>query len=173
MAHYYDSIPESIKQLSDQDAVEAYARDADIPAKSIIGLTDAQLDAVPIPNTWSIRQIVVHLMDSDLIAAYRMKRIIAEDKPKLDIWDENAFVPNLHYERLSAAKAAELFRVNRQFTADILRGLPPEAFKRFAQHPEVGELPLGALVRLYVNHVHHHLAFIEKKRKLVGAGPIA
>ena len=172
MAHFYEMIPDSVRRLSDQQAVEAYSAGADIPARSIVGLTEAQLDALPIPNTWSIRQIVVHLMDSDLIAAYRMRRIIAEDRPRLDVWDENAFVPNLHYERLSASKAAELFKANRLFTADILRKLSADAFKRVAQHPEIGELPLVELVRLYVHHVHHHLAFIEKKRKLVGAGPI-
>jgi|CXWL01.1.fsa_nt_gi uncharacterized damage-inducible protein DinB len=173
MAHFYESIPEQVRRLSDREAVESYARDADIPARSIVGLTEAQLDALPIPNTWSIRQIVVHLMDSDLIAAYRMKRIIAEDRPRLDVWDENAFVPNLHYEKLSATKAAELFKANRLFMADILRNLPADAFERVALHPDVGELPLRELVRLYVHHVHHHLAFIEKKRSLLGAGPIS
>lgn len=168
MAHFYESIPEAVRSMTDQQAVEAYAQGADIPGRAIAGLTDAQLDAMPIPGTWSIRQIVVHLMDSDLIAAYRMKRIIAEDRPKLDVWDENAFVSRLGYEWLSADKAAELFSVNRVFMAEILQSLPSESFERVALHPEVGELPLGALLRLYVHHVHHHLAFIEKKRKMLG-----
>ncbi|QDV89997.1 Putative metal-dependent hydrolase YfiT [Phycisphaerae bacterium RAS2] len=172
MPHFYESIPEAVRSMTDQQAVEAYAQGAEMPARAIVGLTDSQLDALPIPGTWSIRQIVVHLMDSDLIAAYRMKRIIAEDRPRLDVWDENAFVPKLRYERQSASRAAELFRVNRLVMADILRGLPVDAFARVALHPEVGELPLGVLLRLYVHHVHHHLAFIEKKRNLVGAGSI-
>jgi hypothetical protein len=39
------------------------------------GLTWEQLFAYPIANTWSLHQIAVHIMDSDLIGGDRMKRI--------------------------------------------------------------------------------------------------
>jgi hypothetical protein len=47
--------------------------------------------AFPVPGTWSIQQIVLHMMDSDLIASDRMKRVIAEDRPTLIGYNETAF----------------------------------------------------------------------------------
>ena len=53
--------------------------------------------AYPVPGSWSIQEIVIHLVDSDLILADRMKRIIAEDNPTLIGFDETQFTRNLHY----------------------------------------------------------------------------
>lgn len=169
MAHYYDSIPEPVRKLTNTQAVERYAAGAEVPGKAIAGLTTEQLRAFPVPGTWSIQQIVAHLMDSDLIAAYRMKRIIAEDKPKLDLWDENAFVPGLRYQDLPAREVCELFRLNRTVLTHILRGLPDATFERTAIHQEMGPMTLGQFLRIYVNHLDHHMAFLKKKRELLGS----
>lgn len=175
MAHFYERVPESLRNLSNAEAVVQYAARASAPAEAIAGLTVSQLHAFPVPNTWSIQQIVLHLMDTDQVASYRMKRIIAEERPKLDCYDETAFAQRLHYHDLDAAHACEAFRLNRQLTAQLLRALPDDAFARVAQHPEIGELSLGQLVRLYCFHVDHHMRFlVEKKRLLTGGrGPSA
>jgi len=130
-------------------------------------LSPRQLNALPVPGTWSIQQIVLHLMDSDLIAADRMKRVIAEEEPQLIGYDETAFSRNLHYEKLDAQAACQVFALNRQLTAVILRNLPDEAFGRAGIHNEAGRLTLGQLVQTYVNHLEHHLRFIRQKREMV------
>ena len=37
--------------------------------------------AFPVPGKWSVQQLVMHMLDSDLVAGERMKRIIAEPRP--------------------------------------------------------------------------------------------
>jgi len=167
MAHFYAGVPEDVASLSHRDAVERFVAGAPAPGEAIRDLTREQLLSFPIPGTWSIQQIVLHLMDTDLIAAYRMKRIIAEDQPALDVYDETRFADRLAYDRQDASLACEAFRLNRLMVGNLLGGLPEEAFSRVARHPERGEMPLGAFVRLYVHHLAHHLRFIEAKRRLV------
>jgi uncharacterized damage-inducible protein DinB len=151
-----------------RELIEKYAADADVPAKSIAGLERADLLAFPVPGTWSIQQIILHLMDSDLIASDRMKRVAAEDRPTLVGYNETAFAKTLAYEHVSARDAAEIFRLNRLMTAEILRRLPPTAFGRAGNHTERGEVTLEQLLKTYVEHVDHHLKFIREKRKLLG-----
>lgn len=167
MAHFYEKVPEALRRLTNNEAIEAYAERAAIPGKVIAGLRKEQLLSFPVPCTWSIQQIVVHLMDTDLVAAYRMKRIIAEDRPMLDCYDETAFSQKLHYDKLDAAAVCEVFRLNRLLTATMLRSLPDGAFDRVAQHPEIGELSLGQLLRLYCFHVDHHMKFLNEKKEMV------
>ena len=62
----------------DRSWIERYAAGANVPAEAIRGLTPTDLNAFPVPGTWSIQQIVIHLMDSDLIGSDRMKRVAAE-----------------------------------------------------------------------------------------------
>ncbi len=169
MAHFYEAIPERIRALDDAEAVRRYVGGSGVPGEAIAGLSARQLSARPVPGTWSIQEIVVHLMDSDVIAAYRMKRIIAEEQPALDVWDENAFAARLGYENASPDEACELFRLNRLVTGRVLASLPPGAHERAGAHPQVGSLTLGHLVRGYVHHLDHHMAFLLRKRQMVSA----
>jgi hypothetical protein len=149
-------------------AVGRFASGASVPATWIRGLSPADLDAFPVPGTWSIRQLVLHVLDSDLIAAHRMKRIIAESNPLLIGYDETAFAKHLGYERVDVAAACECFRLNREVMVQILRGLPAEAFDRSGVHNERGKVTLLELVHMYGDHLDHHAPFLSAKRAKLG-----
>ena len=59
----------------DRTWIDRYEAGAELLAPAIAGLSSAELDAHPVPGTWSVRQIVVHLLESDLAAMHRMRRI--------------------------------------------------------------------------------------------------
>jgi hypothetical protein len=148
--------------------VEQYAAGAGLLSQAIVGLSREDFLAFPVPGTWSIQQIVIHLMDSDLIASDRMKRVIAEENPAIIGYDESAFAQKLFYDLLDPYAAADIFRSNRDMTAVILRNLPDEAFTRSGTHNERGKLTLSDLLATYVDHLQHLLHFIHHKRQLLG-----
>jgi hypothetical protein len=153
----------------DRTLIERYAAGASVPAEAIRGLTAAELNAFPVPGTWSIQQIIVHLLDSDLVGSDRMKRVAAEnDPPQLIGYDETAFAKNLHYEKIDPTQACDTFRLNRLLTATVLRNLPESTFERHGMHSERGKETLAQLVKIYVDHLDHHMKFIREKRKLLG-----
>ena len=152
----------------DRRIIEDYIAAASRPLAGIAGLTAADLDAQPVPGTWSIRQIVVHLMDSDLVASDRMKRVAALDEPALLAYDESAFASALGYEQTDAEIAARIFELNRKLTGDLLRRLADAAVARIGHHNEAGPMSLEKLVRTYVGHLEHHMGFLRKKRELLG-----
>ena len=67
---------------------------------------------------------MLHLMDSDLIAADRMKRIIAEDDPPTIGYNETAFSQKLFYNELDPFKAADIFQKEPRVNG---RDSPPPA----------------------------------------------
>lgn len=150
------------------DVIDAYERGAETPAGAIAGLSPAELDALPIPGTWSIRQIVVHLLESELAAVHRMRRIGAEESPLLIAYDESALARGLHYERCDLALATRMFADLRRFTAAWLRTMPPEAFARVGIHNLRGKVSLGEMVGMYVAHLNGHMTHLRKKRALLG-----
>jgi uncharacterized damage-inducible protein DinB len=152
----------------DRTLIEKYVAAATAPAGAIRGLSAQELNSFPVPGTWSIQQVIFHLMDSDLIASDRVKRVIAEESPPLLAYDETAFSKKLYYEELDPALACEIFRLNRQMTGAILRKLPDAAFARAGMHSERGRETLEDLVRIYINHVDHHMKFVKEKRRVLG-----
>ncbi len=153
--------------------IDAYLAGSAELLKSIWGLTHDQLHAKPADGTWTIHQIVIHMLDSDLIGTDRMKRIACMDTPLIVAYDENAMVRLPGTSELNAFAACEMFQKNRQMTATILRNLPTAAWERFGIHTESGKVTLGELLVKYTQHLDHHLKFIAAKRaRLEGTASI-
>ncbi|HXE52920.1 MAG TPA: DinB family protein [Tepidisphaeraceae bacterium] len=150
------------------ELIDQYEKGGDDLRMAVRGLAREDLVAFPVPGTWSIQQIVLHLMDSDLILADRMKRVIAEDNPSLIGYDESKFVKNLFYHEQSVEDAVNLFEMNRRNFARVLKKLPDAAFDRVGTHNERGPLKLSDLLSGAVNHLKHHLKFIVDKREKLG-----
>ncbi|MBW7905989.1 MAG: DinB family protein [Phycisphaerae bacterium] len=151
-----------------RELIERYASGADVLQRGIAGLTPAEIDSFPIPGTWSIRQIVLHLTDSELVDADRIKRLIAEDNALLIGYNENRFAARLQYPRRDVAAAAGLFRQLRQATAELLRLVPEEEYGRTAVHSERGTLTLRGMLEYAEAHVENHLRHLREKRRLLG-----
>ena len=149
-------------------AVEEYAGGIGLINYAIEGLTPEELTSRPGPGDWSIAQVVIHLMDSDLVGADRMKRVIAEENPTLLAYDENKWAKHLFYEEQSLETAATVFDLNRRQMASILRRLDDAAFSRSGRHTERGVETLAQLVNDYADHLDHHLRFIYEKRQRLG-----
>ena len=67
--------------MSIERLIDDYAAGPERLRQAITGMSNEQLDAKPIPGTWSTRQVVCHVADFEPIYADRMKRVIAEDEP--------------------------------------------------------------------------------------------
>ncbi len=131
------------------------------------GLTHDQLLAVPVSGTWSLQQIAIHLLESDLIAGDRIKRIAAMDRPLLIGYDETAFSKLPGINDIDAHESCDLFARHRAMVAITLRQLPDEAFQRFGIHSETGKVTLAEMVDQYINHLNGHMAHILRKKSMV------
>ena len=155
-----------------RDMIDQYEAGADKLGQAIRNLTREDLLAVPDPaakvGRWSIQQVVVHCMDSELVSVDRLKRMIAEDNPTLLGYDENRFVANLFYDEQPAGDAAAVVALVRKTFARVLRKLPPAAFERTGTHNERGRLTVGGYLKAVVEHLDHHVKFIHDKRAHMG-----
>jgi uncharacterized damage-inducible protein DinB len=137
-------------------------------AQAVAGLTPEQEQDHPIPGTWSIAELVVHLLDCDLVFADRMKRIIAEDSPKLEAFDESLWLARLGCQAGPVDEAVALFAANRKWMARILRAQDESTFARSGTHSEKGPQTLAVVLSYATNHLDHHLKFLYAKRAKLG-----
>ena len=154
------------------DLIDRYEAGADRLAQAIRNLTREDLLCLPDPaadvGRWSIQQVVVHCMDSEIVSVDRLKRMIAEDDPTLIGYDENRFVANLFYDEQPAEDAAAIVALVRRTFARVLRKLPPAAFERAGTHNERGRVTVGSYLEATVEHLEHHVKFIHDKRANMG-----
>jgi uncharacterized damage-inducible protein DinB len=150
------------------DVIDRYAAGGPVLAYAISGLTRAQETARPGPGAWSIAELVTHLLDTELVYIDRMKRVIAEDRPALQAFDETAWVARLDAQEMPVAEAVSLLIANRQWMTRILRRCGEGDFARVGIHSEAGPKTLAELVATTVHHLDHHLRFLYAKRANLG-----
>ncbi len=143
--------------------IEAYAAGADLLRESVAAADASQIDLRPIPGKWSIREVLCHLADSEIVYADRMKRVLAEDNPTFFEADPNLFLKSLRPEDRQLDQELEVIAVVRRHMLPILSALDSDAFQRGGQHSLDGPMTLATLLQRITDHIPHHAAFIDEK----------
>lgn len=131
--------------------------------KALEGATDAELDARPAPGKWSSREIVHHLADSEMTSAIRLRRLIAEDGPVIQGYDEAEYARRLHYDRPIETSLAA-FGAARACTVPFLERLTPAEWDRAGTHSESGAYSVDKWLQIYAVHAHNHADQIRRAR---------
>src|SRR5260370_8199411 len=106
---------------------------------SVAGLTDRELSAREAKGKWSIRQVIRHLADSELVWAYRLRLVLGQDRPPLTGYDQDLWAERLHYTDASVDESLDEFAVVRRSNLRLLTAVPPADLPRAAVHPHAGE----------------------------------
>jgi DinB family protein len=135
---------------------------------AVKGMTRDQLKARPVAGRWSTIEVIAHLADFEPIFAERMMRTISHERPLLLTADENLFASTLNYLDRDVEEELSIIEWTRKKMARILRGLKPDTANRVGVHAFKGLVSLEAQLTSAVNHIPHHVPFIEEKRKALG-----
>jgi hypothetical protein len=130
---------------------------------ALAGATDAELDARPGRNKWTAREIVHHLADSEMTSAIRLRRLLAEDRPVIQGYDQEEFARRLHYDRPIAA-SLRAFKAARETTGELLDRMTEEEWAREGTHSESGRYTVTRWLEIYAAHAHGHAGQIRRAR---------
>src|SRR5262249_25861892 len=147
------------------EVVEAYLAGGGALGRAGGGLDPAHLRARPVAGMWSTLEVVCHLADSEALFADRMKRVIALDRPALPFADPARYAAALAYHERDAREEVALIGLVRRQMARILRAQPAEAWRRAGVHSKEGGRTLEELLRKAIDHLEHHIEFIQDKRR--------
>ena len=147
-----------------QQLIAQYKAGYDEVVKALEGASDAELDRRPGPGTWSARDVVHHLADSEMTSAIRLRRLLAEENPVIVGYDEAEFARKLHYDRPIAA-SLEAFRWARVTSAELLDRMTEADWSRAGTHSESGPYPVTRWLELYAEHAIKHAAQIRRARR--------
>src|SRR5437764_12981920 len=102
-----------------QSLVAQYKAGYDEVAESLEGFPAEQLSAHLIPGKWSAREIVHHLADSEMNSAIRLRKLLTEDNPQIQGYDQESYAARLHYNERDIAPPLHALRRPRSTTAPL------------------------------------------------------
>jgi hypothetical protein len=142
----------------------------DTPAalrRAVDGMTAADLRRPEREGKWSVAQVLRHLADADLVWGWRLRLILAQDRPTLTGFDQDAWAERLHYDEADPAESLQTFDVLRRDNLRVVERAAPEDLKRVGVHAERGDESLEHLRRLYAGHDLLHLRQIARIRQAI------
>ena len=146
------------------ELLERFRRGPELLAVVLTGVFGEEEDFTTGPEKWSIRQIVAHLADAELVGGHRFRQVIAEDNPTLIAYDQDAWTRRLGYASRKPKDSLESFRRLRRENYDLLKALPEDAFTRTGDHTENGSMTLRGLLEGYARHAETHAAQMQHIR---------
>ena len=148
--------------------IESFENGIQALEDAVRGVKPELLDRAPAPGKWSIRQIVAHNADFDVVNAARLRWLVAQPDKLIIAWDQDVWAGKLHYEKQPLEEALAAFRSARRYTAQMLRQQPDSVWKHTARHEEKGEIKLTDVVAYAGEHAEKHAAQVRGIREKFG-----
>ena len=145
--------------------LERFRRAPEVLAVVLTGVFGEEEDFAPAPGKWSIRQIIAHLADAEMVMAHRFRQVIAEKNPTIVAFDQDAWAQNLDYARRKPKQSLETFRRVRAENYELLKELPESAYARAGNHTERGPLTLLQIVEGAAQHAESHARQMQEIRE--------
>ena len=138
---------------------------------ALAAISPEELDFRSAPEEWTPREITHHTADSEMTAAIRLRRLLAEDVPVIGGYDEAEYARRLYYDRRPINSSLAALRVARETTVSILIHLGEDQWLRQGTHTETGPYGVETWLDVYAAHCHDHAAQVRRMREAFGQRP--
>ncbi|MEM9081955.1 MAG: DinB family protein [Planctomycetota bacterium] len=155
--------------LEEPTLVARYRHGPNHFSNTLLNIPDDLLDTYWRPEAevgrWSIRALLGHLADCEIVFAHRLRRIVAEDNPTVGAFDENAFIDSGLYNGAAHPIAGFLAAIvtTRNWCGQWLSTLEEDAFSRTALHTETGPITFKGTLSYTTWHLEHHAYYLRLK----------
>ncbi len=128
----------------------------------ILSLPEEKLTCRYAPDKWTIKEILVHVMDTERIFAYRALRIARNDKTELPGYEQNDYVPYSRANERSLGNIFEEYAAVRVATLSLFQSFSDEDVLRCGT-ANGNPVSVRALAYLVAGHELHHMKIIRER----------
>ncbi len=142
----------------DRTEITAYLRQVpDLIEEALHGLSDDELRRRPSPDEWSALEVCCHLRDYAQEEGVRVRRLVEEDEPALEAYDQEARAIERNYQGEDIRRVHTALRAFWGGLAYQLEGLSDQQWERGGTHPERGAVTVRSRAERQVAHAQAHL----------------
>ena len=113
-------------------------------------------------NKWSIKEVIGHIIDVELVFLYRALRISRKDKTNIPGFDQDNYVTNSTFSDVSLSDLVEQFYNLRKTSIAILSSFSDKMWKQKGK-ANSQTVSVRALGYIMAGHVIHHMKVIHTK----------
>lgn len=111
---------------------------------------------------WSVKEVLIHIIDTERIMAYRALRIARFDKTDLPGYEQNDYVPVSDAEHRTIADLMEEFSAVRAATIAMFRHFTDEMYRQTGTANQT-LVSVRALAFIIIGHELHHRSILQER----------
>jgi len=156
-----------------QTALSRYAEGPAQLEAALLGLSESGLDLAQTDDTWTIRQIIHHIVDGDELWKICIKAILGNVEGLYDLqwyWDrpQTEWAENWRYAHREIELSLSLFRSNRQQVMELLQSVPnawEKSIRLKWPHKAEERITIAYVLVMQACHVTGHINDIQMIRE--------
>ena len=141
--------------LGNRDALQALGETPERIRATVQNWTEAQLERSYAPGKWSVRQVLIHLAQTELALTTRVRFALSQPGYAAQAFSQDDWLPL--DGKTDARAALDAYTALRRFNVAMFRSLTSEQRERTFTHPEYGTLTVGWVAKQIAGHDIHHL----------------
>ncbi|MEH6947066.1 DinB family protein [Bacillus sp. JJ634] len=149
-----------------EQLIEQYKQGYFKIVKELEGLTEEQLLFKPSEKSWSIREIIIHISDAELVHIHRMKAVLSEGNPILTAFEQDLWTTRLNSQHIDHQLYLQLFKSMRESFLPILQHVTEQDYLRIGTHNQAGQLTFKEIFQHSIEHIDTHIEQIRRVKKL-------
>jgi len=118
-------------------------------AELIAGVPEQALQERPLPDKWSVGEIIAHLAEDELVSSWRYRQMIENSGCVLSAFDQDAWARLGDYSSRKPWDSLLLFRLLRETNLRMLNQLTANEWERFGLHAERGKIMVRGCVATF------------------------
>jgi hypothetical protein len=151
-----------IDKVPDGDIVDILERQTGEMIAFLQSIPESRFDFQYAPDKWTPRQIVGHLGDGERVFQYRAFRFSRADQTPVAGFDENPYVANAPFTRVSMPDLISELEHLRRASVHLFRNLDAEAMGRRGT-ANGAEITVRALAFIIAGHTTHHMQILKDR----------
>lgn len=159
---YHPFYENYVKTVPEGAFLSTFKHESAQTAKLLASLTEAQWDHSYAPGKWTIKELLVHMMDSERVFAYRCLRIARGDQTPLPGFEQDDYTPTSEANARTSQNILTEWTALRASTLAFLNNLTPTMIERTGT-ASGATVSVRALGYMLMGHELHHRNIINDR----------
>ena len=151
-----------IDKVADGDIVAKLEQQLPDTLAFLRSIPESKHDHRYAPGKWSIREIVGHLGDGERVFQYRAWRFSRADTTPVPGFEENDYVANAPFAKVSMSDLISEFESLRKATVKMFSAMDADMMGRRGTANDA-EISVHSIAWILAGHVDHHLQVIRER----------
>ena len=135
---------------------------------AIDGLSEEQTTWKPKPESWSVLEVLTHLVDHSIVISFRIRDILAGTEARLPAFNQDAWVSGQYANAGKVSDVLQAFHALLLYNSLLLSRLDAADLEKTGVNAKGETVSIKDIVEGFTNHVQRHMGQIDRIKQAAG-----